>query len=304
MTGDDAESVGTSLLVQVRTRLALHLRRRARSPLPGEYVSVHKGRSMDFDDLREYEHGDDVRDIDWKSTARTGSVRLKRYVAERKHHVLLVVDTGRPMAAQARDGSPKGALALLVAGAFSSVVVDHGDLVGLLAGDADERTMAPWRSSPLHLERVLRALRGRLADPPAGSDLDALLEHALDRHRRRLVVVVVTDEAGWCDTTAELVRRMRARHEIFWFTVLDVDPTDERWAERDVLDVVTGERLPAELRHDPIVCEQYRRADAEATTARRAALAALGVTAEEVTGVDDAVPAVLRLLDRSRRVPA
>ena len=101
-----------SLLVRVRTKLTLHVRHKARSPLLGDYPSLHKGRSMDFDDLREYQRGDDVRDIDWKSTARTGSVLLKRYVAVRKQNVLIVVDTGRSMTALAQDGAAKSELAV------------------------------------------------------------------------------------------------------------------------------------------------------------------------------------------------
>ena len=74
----------------------LTLKRSARcaSLLEGEYGSIHTGRSMDFDDLREYVPGDDIKDLDWKATARTGRPLIKRYVATRQHAVLLVVDTG------------------------------------------------------------------------------------------------------------------------------------------------------------------------------------------------------------------
>lgn len=293
-----------SLLVQVRTKLALHVRRKARSALPGDYPSIHKGRSLDFDDLREYERGDDVRDIDWKSTARTGSVLLKRYVAVRKQHVLVVVDTGRSMTALARDGSSKAELAVLVAGAFGSVVVEHGDLVGLLAGDRGGRTLAPWRSNSRHLELLLRSVQTRLTDQSAPSDLPALLRHVRDQHRRRLVLAVIADEGGWSDEIADLVRRLRVQHDVVWFTVLDVDLTGDEFAEFDLVDVERGNRLPAELRADPEMRADYLAAVDAATTARREQQSALGVVAEDVSGEADAIPAVLRLLDRSRRVSA
>lgn len=293
-----------SLLVQVRTKLALHVRRKARGPLPGEYSSIHKGRSMDFDDLREYQRGDDVKDIDWKSSARTGSVLLKRYVAVRKHHVLLVVDTGRSMTAIAADGTPKQDLAVLVAGVLGSVVVGHGDLVGLLAGDGAGPQRAPWRSGPLHLEEMLRAVHDRIAAGTAPSDLLGLLRRVRDDHRRRLVVAVVTDEGSWNDEIAELLRRLRVQHEVIWFTLLDADLLADDLAERNLADVDTAARLPAAVRDDPRLRAEYSAAIDAARAARRRALTQLGVLHEDVAGEDAAIPAVLRLVERSRRATA
>ena len=88
-----------SLLRKVRMRTTIHAHRKVRSVLDGEYGSVHKGRSMDFDDLREYVPGDDIKDLDWKASARHGRPLIKRYIATRQHAVLLVVDTGCTMAA-------------------------------------------------------------------------------------------------------------------------------------------------------------------------------------------------------------
>ncbi|MGB2787690.1 MAG: DUF58 domain-containing protein, partial [Candidatus Saccharimonadaceae bacterium] len=88
-----------SLLVKVKAKMAIHAHEKVRGVLEGEYGSVFKGRSMDFDDLREYVVGDDIKDIDWKATARSGSTLIRRYIAIRKHNIMLVVDTGRDMAA-------------------------------------------------------------------------------------------------------------------------------------------------------------------------------------------------------------
>lgn len=96
-----------SLLVKVKAKMTLHAHEKVRGLLEGQYGSVFKGRSLDFDDLREYLPGDDIKDIDWRATARSGSTRIRRYVAVRKHNILLVVDTGRSMAATSEDGDSK-----------------------------------------------------------------------------------------------------------------------------------------------------------------------------------------------------
>ncbi|MBW4095623.1 MAG: DUF58 domain-containing protein, partial [Acidobacteria bacterium] len=73
-----------SLVQQVKSKMFIFAHRQTRGMLDGEYTSVFRGSSLDFDDLRAYVPGDEVRDIDWKATARHGSPLIKRYVAVRK----------------------------------------------------------------------------------------------------------------------------------------------------------------------------------------------------------------------------
>ena len=76
-----------SHLTRVKARLSIHAHRKVRGLLEGEYAAIQIGRGIDFNDLREYVRGDDVKDIDWKASARTRMLLVKRYVAERKHTV-------------------------------------------------------------------------------------------------------------------------------------------------------------------------------------------------------------------------
>lgn len=108
--------------------MAIFAHRKARGMLDGEYGSVFRGRSLDFDDLRAYIRGDDVRDIDWKASVRFGSPLIKRYVAVRRQTVLLVADTGRGMAAESRDGETKKDIAVMALG-----------VIGLLGAPARRR---------------------------------------------------------------------------------------------------------------------------------------------------------------------
>ena len=74
-----------SLFAKVKAKMDLYAHEKVRSLLDGQYGSVFKGRSLDFDDLREYIPGDDVKDIDWKATARSSGIRIRRYQAIIKH---------------------------------------------------------------------------------------------------------------------------------------------------------------------------------------------------------------------------
>ena len=126
---------------RIKARLALQAHRRVRGLLEGEYAAVQTGRGMEFNDLREYVRGDDVKDLDWKASARTGEMLVKRFVAVRRHTVLLVVSTGRSMAAANALHVSKRDLAVEVAG-----------LVGWLGG-------APGRPRRHRLRRCRRPAR-------------------------------------------------------------------------------------------------------------------------------------------------
>ena len=97
--------------------------------LDGSYKSIHKGRSMNFDELREYVQGDDIKDIDWKASARSQKLLVRQYIAERKHNVLLVFDTNMNMLGDSDGFEEKRELAILSAGTLAYFVNKSGDYV-------------------------------------------------------------------------------------------------------------------------------------------------------------------------------
>ena len=97
--------------------------------LDGSYNSIYKGRSMNFDELREYVPGDDIKDIDWKATSRSQKVLIRQYIAEKKHNIMLVMDANRRMLAETKTGENKGEVALMAGGTLGYMVTDNGDYV-------------------------------------------------------------------------------------------------------------------------------------------------------------------------------
>ena len=185
-----------ALLTPVKSKLFIVAHRRHRGLLDGEYASVFHGRSLDYDDLREYVPGDEVRDIDWKATARHGSPLVKRYVASRKQTVMFVVDTGRGMAAaDAAAASPRRRSPSRRPALVGYLALRHGDLVGLVArhGRVDHRARlrraggAPRAAAARRRRRTRSwtATRATSRRSCAGSS----------RHyRHRLVLLVVADD--------------------------------------------------------------------------------------------------------------
>jgi uncharacterized protein (DUF58 family) len=210
------------VLRQVR-RLHLRARRRVQTVLGGEYHSAFKGAGLSFEEVREYQPGDDVRTIDWNVTARTGQPFIKRFVEERELTLILAVD----VSASQRFGTgplTKRAVAAELAALLALAAVSNNDRVGLLAfTDAVERFVRP-NKGPRH---VLRLLRDILAFEPrdAGTDLTAALDYLNKVQRRRAIVFLVSDFLS--DGFADAFRRAARKHDLV--AVRTSDPRERDW---------------------------------------------------------------------------
>ena len=144
---------------QVR-RIQLRTGRQVADVLAGAYVSVFKGRGVEFDEVRPYVPGDDVRTIDWNVTARMGAPYVKRYVEERQLTVLLIVDMSASLDFGSAERSKReAAVELSALLAFSAIYND--DKVGLLLFHGEVDQFIPPRKGQKHALRVVREVLAR-----------------------------------------------------------------------------------------------------------------------------------------------
>lgn len=286
-----------SLLRRVKTKLSIHAHRKVRGLIEGEYRSVFHGRSMDFDDLRPYVPGDEFKDIDWKATARHGAPLTKRYIASRKHTLMLVVDTGRDMAALAESGESKRDLAILAAGTAGYIAIRHGDLVGLVTGtSAATHFMAPELTES-HLERVLQRIHSstQLAGEP--SDLSRQLGYVARTFRRRMIVMVIADDRPLTAVELRLVRRLTVQHEMLWLTIGDADLMRQEWTGSEMYDVADAARLPEFLRADETLRADFSSSIAQAAIRSEELFESLTISSRRITSEAAVVPGLFRLLE-------
>ncbi|CAN5585507.1 DUF58 domain-containing protein [soil metagenome] len=290
-----------ALLPRVKSRLFIHANRRSTNLLEGEYAAIAAGRSLDFDDLREYVPGDEVDDIDWKATARTGAPLVKRYKQTRRQDVILAVDTGRGMAAASQGGSPKREVAILIAGALGYLSLRHGDAVGLITQSGGRMRHRRPRASEGYLETLLRTIEQETrldADP---SDPFALCTYLLRGVPNRSIVVVVGDDVEPDPAIDEALRALREKHELMWLTVADLELIEGDGTGRDILDVDDGSPIPSILRGDRRLATIYDRRTTDRIAAQQAYFRSRGVSHCRVTSLDDVVPTLLSLLKRRRK---
>ena len=158
-----------SEIVQQVKRIQFHTGRQVADVLAGAYLSVFKGRGMEFDEVRPYVPGDDVRTIDWNVTARVGEPYVKRYVEERELTVLLLVDIS-PSLNFGSAGRSKREAAVELSALLAFSAIHNDDKIGLLLFHGDTEAYIPPRKGQKHALRVVREVlaRGREDAPPAG----------------------------------------------------------------------------------------------------------------------------------------
>jgi uncharacterized protein (DUF58 family) len=205
---DPVQDAGPELHSQVR-RLEIRARQAMESGLSGQYQSAFKGRGLEFEEVREYRYGDDVRTIDWNVTARTGALHVKRYREERDLTMLLLVD----LSASTRSGSGVMTVHDLIA-EISSLFVLAGarrDRVGAILFDDDVRAMIPPRLGWRHGLRIVREVLGSVPAGHGTAVARAVRSAGRLLHRRGVVVLVV-------DRAATLPRRelvaLSGRHDV------------------------------------------------------------------------------------------
>ena len=275
--------------------------RRVLGMLDGQYLAIARGRSMDFDDLRAYVAGDEVKDIDWKATARHGSALVRNYTANRQHELVLLVDTGRNMAAAAESGEPKSELAITVAGVLGYLSIRHGDRVSLAHGDETGVQRLPAGGTEGDLERLLRRIQRHTRLDAPFSDLVTLLEDALHAIRRRSIVVVVTDDVGVSPAVEDAVRSLHARHELLWVTVADADLVGATAPGQRLVEVVDAWAVPDFIRGNAALQAEFDAAEAVSADRTREAMERLGISHVRVGSADAVVPALLTMLGRRAR---
>lgn len=290
----------TRHVTRIRARLTLQAHRRVLGLLEGEYAATLTGRGMELNDLREYVRGDDPKDIDWKASARHADLLVKRFVAQRRHTVVLVVSTGRGMAAAASLEESKRDRAVEVAGILGWLAVRQGDRVGAVSGNAAGHTVLPPGPGEAHLERALAAAHDGVRPDGPDADLPALLRQVAQQVRRRAIVVVVADDDEATPELETALRRLVVQHELLMVTVGDLDPATVGVGAPTSVDVAEGLALPSWVRGDAALMAELAEDRSERLARWQSRLADLGVVHEHLDEAGTALGVVRRLLERNR----
>jgi len=294
--GGPGSGLPPELLARVRA-IELRARRLVDQLFLGEYHAVFRGQGVEFDELRSYVPGDDVRSIDWKTYARSGRPYVRRYREDRDLTVMLVVDVSASQFAGAAERS-KADLASELCAVLAMAAIRNKDRVGLLLfADGPERYVRP-ASGRLHVLRVVREILWARPKRP-GTDIGAALEYLAGVQKRRATVFLVSDflATGY----GAQLRAAARRHDIIAIRVRE--PIDERLPDAGIVRVADAEDGTARYvdTSDRRVREAYEARVAVIDEERRRLFGEAGVDEIRVTVGEDYVPELLRFFRKRER---
>ena len=274
-------------------------RQPARSVLNGRHASRLRGRGLNFEELRGYLPGDDVRAIDWKVTARTGEPYVRVYTEERDRPALIVVDQRMSMFFGSRFNM-KSVTAAEAAAVAAFAVLEQGDRIGgIVFGDemlADFRPLRSRRALDAFIASIAVANGALAADAPVVTpmSLNRPLEAAARIARRDHLVLVISDFDEIDDRTEALIGGLSRHNDVVLFLVSD--PMAHGF-DQDLRLVVSDGHLQAEL---DTASGKVRRALGDFLSGRFAEVLAwerkLGIPILPLSAGEETVPQIRRLL--------
>jgi uncharacterized protein (DUF58 family) len=292
------------ILRKVR-QIEIRTRRLVDAAMGGEYHSVFKGRGMDFDEVREYVPGDEVRTIDWNVTARSGKPFVKKFSEERELTILLMVD----VSASGNFGSAaqsKRELAAELAAVLAFSAINNNDKVGLiLFSDQIEQYIPPKKGR----RHVLRVVREVLYFEPQhrGTDIVQALDFANRVLQRRAVTFLISDfqtTGETAHTLSALQRAIRLAHTRHDLVALHIrDRREEELPDVGMLaieDAETGEILELST-SNPKVRARFAEVSRRQVETLRRMLAAESVDALELQTGESYVPPLMNFFKTRER---
>lgn len=205
-------------ITKIKANLSIYTKKKTSNILEGTYNSIYKGKSMNFEDLREYVIGDNVKDIDWKASARSNKILIKQYIAEKKHNVLFILDSGKKMSADTRDLDSKKEVALMATGTIAYLVDRNGDSISAIYKAQENIKLFPFKTGLYNIEKILNSYEKAI---DTDSDLENLINYVLRFIRRRMIIFVITDIEGMSGISEETLRRLSLLHDVMFINVSD-----------------------------------------------------------------------------------
>jgi uncharacterized protein (DUF58 family) len=286
------------LINQIR-RIEIRTRHKVEDLFAGSYLSVFKGRGIEFDEVRPYQSGDDVRAVDWNVTARMGELYVKRFIEERELTMLLMVDVSGSQDFGSVGRFKREAVAEMAA-LLAFATSRNNDKVGLLLFTDRVEKYFPPRKGRRHILRLVREL---LTFQPAGrgTDLKVALDYSNQMLKRRGIVFLLSDFEADPETYRKALNVAGRRHDLVAINLHD--PLEKNIAPVGLValeDAETGELVEVDTA-DPAWRKAFRARQEQRDAAIQHVLNGAKVDRINLTTPDDFVNALVRFFQKRIR---
>ncbi|MBR4262892.1 MAG: DUF58 domain-containing protein [Bacilli bacterium] len=210
----------TKYIEKIKANISINSSKKAIALLNGLYRSIYKGRSMDFDDLRDYTLGDESKDIDWKSSIRNGSLLVRRYEALKRHNVVFIIDNNIKMDGVTSSYEHKRDVLMYVYGTLAYLVCKNGDEVATSYVKENTLYMTSFKESILNVELTLNDLENHVTEENNYTLLDRI-NYCMDNSKRKMIFVIISDISGMESIDNQLLKNVTASHDLLFINISD-----------------------------------------------------------------------------------
>ncbi len=279
-------------ITKVKANLSIYTKKKTSNILEGSYNSIYKGKSMNFEDLREYVIGDNIKDIDWKASARSNKILIKQYIAEKKHNILFILDTGKKMQADTIESESKKEVALMTTGTIAYLVNKHGDSVSAIYKGKENIKFFPFQTGLYNIERILNCYD---KENDVENDLEILVDYAMKYIKRRMIIFIITDIDGMVSLSEQTLKKISLKHD-----VMIVNISDALMTGINAFDIEQENYIPEYLLED----ERLKKAEIEVKNqvyeSVKEKLKKYNIMTTTINKQEDIVKDVYKLLERRK----
>ena len=204
---------------RIKANISITSSKKTSNILEGTYKSIFQGKSMNFDNLRNYVINDEIKDIDWKSSTRTGTLLVKKFIAEKKHNILLIMDTGIKMDADTDFHESKKDVALFSAGTIGYIAIDNNDYVGMVFAKDNKFEYKKFKYNMYDLEQYLCEYDKYYKN--TNSNINDVLEFVCKNIPKKMIIFVITDINGIENIKVNTLKKLNLNNDVLVININD-----------------------------------------------------------------------------------
>ena len=281
-------------LAKIKASISLYTKKKTSNILDGEFGSIYRGRSFDFDDLREYVYGDSVRDIDWKSSSKTGRILIRRYIADKKHNILFVGDSGLSFHGDTPAGESKSKIALTTMGTIAYLVNNHGDDYALMTSTDEGYDFSFFRSGNVHFENLMLRYE-KCLNYEQSKPINETLDYIAENIKRKMIIFVITDMAGEASLDDTILKKLAIMNDIMIISIEDAYLFGENLYDLDQKSYERDYMLHDKKLHAAEIEERAKRRKAADDLYKQHQISAVTVQRES-----DVIDAIVQLFEKHK----
>ena len=273
---------------KIKANISIHSNKKSANILDGTYKSIYRGKSMNFENLREYTINDDFKDIDWKSSARSGNLLVKQFVAEKKHNILLVLDSGIKMDADTDKHENKKDLALFTAGTLGYLAIKNNDYVGMVYKN-ERIEYKPFKYNLYNLEEYLCDYEANKAKE---SEIEEVLEYISNNIPKRKVIFIITDLVGVNSISIQTLKHLKQTSDISIININDNNMTGE-----NIFDVKERNYIPEIFLKDKQLNEIEKNIKKQILESNKKRLKSININMTSISCLEEINRKIIELLE-------